>query len=179
MSTRRSDPSARLARPDARDVRRRRLRDRGQPASTFPTAAREASLPDLVVLSERYGLSPAETAEVLVAACAPPTVVTHVVHGRCDGDVAATIEACRSVLDPDATERALRHEPIVVRADRLAIAADPAGVDGDEYAQLRDALGEPAAPTALAIASDEGLLAALDAAGARRDGLGLERDGRE
>ena len=138
------------------------------PHLSFPTAAREASLPDLVALSERYGLSPAETAEVLATSCAPPEVVTLVVHRRCDGDDTATIDACRSVLDPEVTERALRSETVVAEPTALRSPSAPPEVDGDEYAQLRDALGEPAdASTAPAISTDEGLIAALDAAGAR------------
>jgi hypothetical protein len=150
------------------------------PQLSFPTAAREASLPDLVALSERYGLSPVETAEVLATACAPPDVVTHVVHRRCDGDDAATIEACRSVLDPGVTERALRNETAVPQPTALRSPDATPEVADDEYAQLRDALGDPAdASAAPAISTDEGLIAALDAAGTGRDDRGLERDGRE
>src|SRR5215207_8120977 len=74
--------------------------------AAFAVAVREASVPDLGTLSERYGLSPAETAQTLSAACASPTVVAHVVLGRCDADVAATIEGCGSVLSADEVTRA-------------------------------------------------------------------------
>jgi hypothetical protein len=142
------------------------------PHLVFPVAAREASGPDLVVLSERYGLSPAETAEILTAACAPPAVVTDVVAARCDGDVTAAIEACRGVLDPDAVERALRHEPLLVEPTRL-----PAATTADlDDAALAAALGDPAAGADLA--GDEALVAALDATGTGCAEPVVGRDGR-
>ena len=66
------------------------------PARAVPVAVREASVPDLVALSERYGLSPAETAETLGTACATPATLVHVVHGRCDGDMRRNARRLRS-----------------------------------------------------------------------------------
>jgi hypothetical protein len=145
------------------------------PQLAFPTAVREASVPDLVALSERYGLSPAETAAALVTACAPPSVTAHVVQRRCDGDVDATIDACRPVLDPEATQRALDADPVVAELTAVPVPAAAA----DEYGQLRDALGDPSGGASAALSTDEGLLAALDAVGVGRDDPGLERGGRE
>ena len=144
-----------------------------QPA--FAVAAREASVADLVALSERYGLSPAETAEALATACATPTLVANVVDERCDGDLAATVDACAAVL-----RRRRRRAGAARRSRRRPSARPPAtrGID-DEFAQLRAALGDPPTAHAVDVTTDDGLLAALDAAGAGRDDLGLERDGRE
>ena len=83
------------------------------PARAFPVAVREASVPDLVALSERYGLSPAETAETLSTACATPATLVHVVHGRCDGDMPATLEACAAVLPPGDVADELGRDPVV------------------------------------------------------------------
>ena len=109
----RSGPPARPPRPDPRHVRRRRLRDPTGPGQRLPVAVREASVPDLVALSERYGLSPAETAETLSTACATPATLVHVVHGRCDGDMPATLEACAAVLPPGDVADELGRDPVV------------------------------------------------------------------
>jgi hypothetical protein len=144
------------------------------PALAFPTAVRQASPPDLAVLSERYGLSPGDTAEVLASACAPPELLVQVVARRCDGDEQATIEACRPVLDAHLIAPALRTEPVLSEPTPLH------PIDADAFERLRDALGEPSGPSdAAAISTDEGLIAALDAFAAGRDENGLERDGRE
>ena len=128
------------------------------------------------MLSERYGLSPGETAEVLATACAPPEVVVQVVLRRCDGDQHATVEACRPVLDPHLIARALRDDPVLSEPTPL----HPIDPNADEFDRLRDALGEPADPPAgAAISTDEGLIAALDAAAAGRAEIGLERAGHE
>ena len=126
--------------------RPRRLPPRSTPSRStrdgvFPVAAREASVPDLVALSERYGLSPAETAEVLVAACAPPAVVTDVVLARCDGDVAATVEACRCGARCRHHRAGAASRAAGRRADRAADRSATAGLDD---AALAAALGDPA-----------------------------------
>jgi hypothetical protein len=125
-------------------------------------------------LSERYGLSPTETASVLAAACAAPPVVAAVVLERCDGDDTATVDACRAVMGPEQLERALRGDPVVSPLTRSA----PADAD-DEYAPLRAALGDPIGTDTTSISTDDGLVAALDAAASAHSDLGLERDGRE
>ena len=105
----------------------------------FAVAVREASRPDLVALSERFGLSPTETAQTLAVACASPTVLANVVADRCDGDLDATVAACAAVLQPDAVERALHDKPVVT-----ALAVFGPGIDEtDQLDQLRAALGDP------------------------------------
>ena len=136
-------------------------------------AAREASVPDLVAPAERYGLSPAETAETLSTACATKATLVDVVRGRCDGDMPATVEACAAVLPPDDVADELDPDPVVT-----SLAAARSGGDV-EFEQLRDDLGAPSKSSTLDITTDDGLIAALDAAGLRGDDLGLERDGRE
>ena len=98
-------------------------------------------------------------------------VVTDVVLARCDGDVAATVEACRPVLDPDTVERALRHEPLVVEPTVLPTTTT-AGLDD---AALAAALGDPA--TGVDVASDEALVAALDSISTGIDEPVMERGG--
>jgi hypothetical protein len=145
------------------------------PLRAFPTAIREASVPDLVALSERYGLSPAETAATLVLSCASVDVVARVVHCRCDDDVVATVEACRGVLDPALTERALLDEPVVSEPARLDAENPDAG-----YVVLCEALGEPVDASATpGLSSVEGLTVALDAAVTGGFGPRVERDGRD
>ena len=120
------------------------------PHLSFPTAAREASLPDLVALSERYGLSPAGTAEVLATSCAPtPRGVRH--PRRASPAATATTRrrstpAGRCSTPKGVTQRALRKRassPSAEPTARRSPSAPPV-VDGDENAQLRDALGAPA-----------------------------------
>jgi len=147
------------------------------PAAAFPTAVREACVPDVVALSERYGLSPGETAEVLAAACAPPNLLAQVVLRRCDGDEAATTDACRPVLDPHAVQLALRDDTVMSSATPLH-SVEPAELS-DEFDRLRAALGDPVESPDAAICTDEGLIDALDAAVAGVGERGLERDGRE
>lgn len=137
----------------------------------FAVAAREASRPDLVALSERYGLSPAETAQTLTVACANPAVVANVVADRCDGDLEATVAACAAVLTPDMVQRALRDDDVVT-------ALVPAGLglgleEADQLDELRAALGDA---NHADFDTDHGLLIALDAVGAHRDDHSLERD---
>jgi hypothetical protein len=84
---------------------------------TFPTVARQASIPDLVALSERYGLSPTATAEMLAASCAAPEVTAAVVQRRCDADLDATVQTCATVMDAETTIRALHRDPVVTRLD--------------------------------------------------------------
>ncbi len=85
----------------------------------------------------------------------------------------ATLEACAAVLLPGDVADELGRDPVVA-----SLAAARSG-DVDEFEQLRDDLGAPSESSALDITTDHGLVAALDAAGARRDDLGLERDERE
>ena len=103
-----------------------------------------------------------------------PATLVHVVHGRCDGDMPATLEACAAVLPPGDVADELGRDPVVT-----SLAAARSGGAGDEFEQLRDDLGAPSESSALDITTDHGLVAALDAAGARHDDLGLERDERE
>ena len=106
------------------------------PASAFGGTVREASVPDLVALSERYGLSPTETAEALSTACATPATLVHVIHDRCDADMPATLEACAAVLRPDDVADAFDRDSVVT-----SLAAARSSGDVDEYEQLRDDLG--------------------------------------
>jgi len=148
------------------------------PTVAFATAARNATVADLVALSERYGMSPTATADVLVTACAPPAVTAAVTLERCDGDTAAAVEACRAVMDPDMTYRALAGEPVV--AELTALRADGDATEIDEYALLREALGGPVSDTrGLSPSTDEGLRAALNAPSTGTAGLEVDRDGRE
>ena len=148
------------------------------PIDAFSTATREAALPDLVALSERYGLSPSETAEVLAVSCASADVVVGVVHDRCDRDEAATINACATVLERSTIDSVLHPDDapslIALPLDAVAVSLD------DLDASLRDALGEPAMTSVgTDVGVDEALLAALDSLGASRVVVELERDGRE
>jgi hypothetical protein len=145
------------------------------PLEAFPTAARDAATPDLVVLSERYGLSPSETADVLAVACAAPDVVVGVVYERCDRDETATIDACATVLEASTIDRVLHHDDA---GSLFVLAADtPVASIDDLDAGLIDALGEPSIATETGV--DEALVAALDALSASRSGPGVERDGHE
>jgi hypothetical protein len=68
----------------------------------------------------------------------------------------------------------LNTDPVV-----STLTPDTVPVDADEYAGLRHALGEPVDHDA-SNSTDEGLVAALDAAAAKGpDQVGVERDGRE
>jgi hypothetical protein len=49
-------------------------------------------------LSERYGLSPIDTARVLSASCADVDTAVSVMSARCDGDVAVVADICAAVL---------------------------------------------------------------------------------
>ena len=79
------------------------------PVDGFSLALPKAALPDLAALSERYGLSPADTANVLSAACADVDTAVAVISARCDGDVASVAEICATVLaiGADDVERAI------------------------------------------------------------------------
>ena len=68
------------------------------PVDGFSLALPRAALPDLAALSERYGLSPVDTATVLSSACADVDTAVAVVSARCDGDITAVLEICATVL---------------------------------------------------------------------------------
>ena len=60
-----------------------------------------------------------------------------------------------------------------------SLAAAPAAATSTSSSSCATPSATPSESSALDITTDDGLIAALDAAGARRDDLGLERDGRE
>jgi hypothetical protein len=68
------------------------------PVDGFSLALPRAALPDLAALSERYGLSPTDTAAVLSAACADVETAVAIINTRCDGDLASVAEICGTVL---------------------------------------------------------------------------------
>ena len=57
----------------------------------FALAGRRAQPDDLAALSERYGLSPAETAAIVVAAGLPIELAVAVIDHRCEHDPTATV----------------------------------------------------------------------------------------
>jgi hypothetical protein len=68
------------------------------PITAFAYSARRAGAEDLAVLSERYGLAPAEAAAVFASAGVALDRAIEAVHLRCDRDVDATYEIAVGVL---------------------------------------------------------------------------------
>ena len=68
------------------------------PLTAFAYSARRAGAEDLAVLSERYGLAPAEAAAVFASAGVALDRAIEAVHLRCDHDVDATYEIAVGVL---------------------------------------------------------------------------------
>jgi hypothetical protein len=68
------------------------------PVTALAHGARRAGPEHLAALSERYGLTPAETAGALASASVLPRDAVEVVHQRCDEDVDATYELAVGVL---------------------------------------------------------------------------------
>ena len=71
------------------------------PVEAFAYAARRAQAEDLAVLSERYGLDPAETGRQLVTAGANPRTVAEVIGLRCDANPLITTDIIADVLGRD------------------------------------------------------------------------------
>lgn len=72
-----------------------------EPIEAFALATNSAALPDLAALSERYELSPHDTALALAAACADTETAVAVLVARCDGDIDAAIGIASSALAID------------------------------------------------------------------------------
>ncbi len=94
-----------------------------RPVDAFVFAARRAGVEDLAALSERYGLSPHETAATLALACVPLDKAVGVVHQRCDGELTETLDVCRDALgigpgDVTASLNDRPLAPVVSLADR-------------------------------------------------------------
>ena len=69
------------------------------PATGIALAAQHDVTADaLVALTERYGLSPAATADALAHAQVPTGLAVHVLHRRCDADPVLTTQIARSSL---------------------------------------------------------------------------------
>ena len=68
------------------------------PVEAFVYSARRAATEDLVALSERYNLSPEQTARALTLSCTPRGVAVEVISERCDHDVGETIELATEYL---------------------------------------------------------------------------------
>jgi antitoxin (DNA-binding transcriptional repressor) of toxin-antitoxin stability system len=71
------------------------------PADAFTYAANRAQPEDLAVLSEQYGLDPAETGRMLVAAGARTDTVVEVLDHRCEHDPVITAELVHIVVGDD------------------------------------------------------------------------------
>ena len=162
MSTGRGDPPARLARPDPRDVRRRRLRDRDRPARARsrrrPRGQRARSRRPVGALRPvpgRDGRGPrhrraphrrsSPTSSTTAATATSPR----------------TVDACRAVLRPDAVDGRC----VTTRSSTDRSADRRAAVDVDEFAAAARRPRRPGARSASTITTDDGLIAALDAAG--------------
>jgi len=68
------------------------------PVDALTLALPRATAADLTALSERLGLSPAETAHALSAACADQDTVVAVMVSRCDGDTTPALGLATEVL---------------------------------------------------------------------------------
>lgn len=102
------------------------------PVEAFSLAINAAALPDLASLSERYELSPRDTAQTLAAACADIETAVAVLAARCDGDMDAVIDIAsnafaiggdtvRAVLDPAPPTSVVVDLAAYREADDLAI----------------------------------------------------------
>jgi hypothetical protein len=97
------------------------------PVEGLALALANAALPDLASLSERYGLSPQETAHALAAACADTETAVAVLDARCEGDIDVVTQLAVSVLaiDTDTVRAALDPAtPSSVVVDLAAYRAD-------------------------------------------------------
>ncbi|MCU1390662.1 MAG: hypothetical protein JWL72_4000 [Ilumatobacteraceae bacterium] len=126
------------------------------PVEAFGLAARRSTTEDLVALSERYSLSPEETADALTTACVATPTAVEVIHQRCDEDLARTtlIAAERLALDESEVRRAL-DPPAVGRP-----VTELSSVDINDIESIRSALG-PADPSAAFDLDGDSLVRAL------------------
>lgn len=84
------------------------------PVEAFSLAGRHAQIEDLVALSERYLLDPAETASVAAAGCVPVDKAVGVIAARCesDPDITAALAARHLGLIEHETSAIMRGEPV-------------------------------------------------------------------
>jgi len=99
------------------------------PVEAFALAVAKAALPDLASLSERYGLSPQETAHALAAACADTDTAVAVLHARCDGDLDVVSDLAVNVLAIDAETIRATLEPAAPSPVVIYLAAYRSGDD--------------------------------------------------
>lgn len=102
------------------------------PPTAFAVAGRRAEPEDLAALSERYQLSPGETADVMRSVSTPSDTAAEVLLERCDGDHAAASELL-GVTEGE-LELLLERETPVVRlaaedVEMVHIPDDVAGLD--------------------------------------------------
>jgi hypothetical protein len=94
-----------------------------QPVTAFALAARRADPEDFAVLSERYGLDPAETGHALVAAGLSAPTVAEVIAVRCDHDPTVTADLVAEVLGDTRAALTLRSDVRV--SDTVATLTPP------------------------------------------------------
>ncbi len=109
------------------------------PVAGMALAGRCAAVEDLAALSERYELSPDDTASVLAAAGVATATAVAVVSVRCDGDLDATcaLAADRLGLAPTDTAALLEPDPITPITPAVPLRAST------EAERLLDAIGPP------------------------------------
>jgi hypothetical protein len=114
------------------------------PVAAFAYAARRAAPDDLAVLSERYGLTPAEAAAAFASAGVAPDRAIEALHLRCDHDVEATYEIAAGVL-----RVGQGYVTSVLAGDAsnvVALAGEPRSVDGEMLVEAAAALGDGIEP---------------------------------
>ena len=143
------------------------------PVDAFALAAKRAQPEDLVALSERYELSPTETATALADAGVPIDKAVFAIALRCGDEPDAAIQIASdhlgissglatAVLDGDYLA------PVVpLRPD--------AGIDISDTASLVAAIGAPSRAESIGL-DNESLLAALPEAGAPDGGIEIEME---
>jgi hypothetical protein len=95
------------------------------PLEAFTFAARRVGGGDLAVLSERYELSPIETAKMLAVACVPSHTAAQAVLLRCDGELEVAAEMCERFLGlSDTQTRALLSNELTNAIVPIGAAAD-------------------------------------------------------
>ncbi|MCU1395343.1 MAG: hypothetical protein JWM34_3771 [Ilumatobacteraceae bacterium] len=131
------------------------------PVEAFALAARRATTEDLVALSERFTLSPQETAETLATACVTARTAIEVIHERCEQDFARTVEIGAELLGmrEGDVHRALFELPTLDQEVVELSSIDIADIDS-----IRVALGPPDPSSSFGI-DDESLARALSDVG--------------
>ncbi|WP_040493597.1 hypothetical protein [Ilumatobacter nonamiensis] len=127
------------------------------PCRAFALSVRHAQTDDLAHLAERFGMSPAESATVLGAVGAPPSVAVQVIEVLCEHDRDATCDVAGRYLGIGRDETEMRLDGI----DPDVVVPLAVGTGDRQMAALRRSLGPPDHSSSISLDA-ESIRAALD-----------------